>query len=264
MVLMNEVVKVLPVLALMLGTSACTPRARVEQKETPMTDAQELGSSLTEAAPSNAITIAPREGPTSHLVVLLHGVGADAASFQSVARALARGLPRAELVVPDGFHPFDGGATGRQWFSLRGITETNRPGRVREAGAEVSRWIDGELDRRKLGRDRLVVVGFSQGAIVAAWLAMHRAPGPAAVVMLSGRVAEDEVAAKAVTSTPVLVLHGAEDRVIPVSVVDPGTKVLDAWGARVEKRVYPDLGHEVDARELRDIDDFLRRALGPT
>ena len=195
------------------------------------------------------------------LLLGLHGVGADAASFQPLARALAAALPGAELLGPDGFHPFDGGGAGRQWFSVRGVSDANRPGRVRGAAAEISSFVDAELARRGLGGDRLVVVGFSQGAILAAWLAVHRRPAPAAAVLLSGRVADDEAPIEGSVATPVLLAHGAEDPVMPASLVEPGARALAAWGARVTTRVYPGLGHEVGAQELRDAQAFLAAAV---
>jgi phospholipase/carboxylesterase len=202
------------------------------------------------------IAIPAPAGIPTHLVVLLHGLGDSAAGIQDIARALSPGLPRAEWLVPDGFQAFDGGGDGRQWFSIGGVTDANRAARVREAATEVSRWIDRELARRGLGGDRLVVVGFSQGAILAAWLAVHRAPRPAAVVMLSGRVAVDQPAA-AGASTPVLMTHGSNDAVIPVSVLEPGARALGACGAKVTTRVYPGLGHAVSPGELADVKAFL-------
>lgn len=207
------------------------------------------------------ISIAPRSGAASHLVVLLHGVGADAESFADLARVLADDLPAAEFLVPDGSHPFDGGGTGRQWFSVRGVTEENRPARVRAAAAEVSRWIDAELVRRGLDGAHLAVVGFSQGAIVAAWLALHRRPPPAAVVMLSGRVADDAPVEDGI-AIPVFLAHGDRDAVMPVALVEPSARILESWGARVTTRLYPGLGHQVDARELRDVAKFLQDTLG--
>jgi phospholipase/carboxylesterase len=205
---------------------------------------------------TRSISIGARAAPPSHLVVLLHGVGADAASFQDVARALSASLPHAEFLVPDGLDAFDGGGTGRQWFSVRGVTPENRPARVREGSARVSKWIDAELARRGLPADRLVVGGFSQGAIVAAWLGVHREPRPAAVLMLSGRVADDEK--PVVGSGPrVFMGHGDRDPVMPVEEVASGASALDAWGAHVTTRIYPGLGHQIDARELRDLREFL-------
>ena len=197
----------------------------------------------------------------TYLVILLHGLGADAADFRPLARALAPGLPQAELLVPDGFHPFDGGGPGRQWFSVRGVTEANRLARVKEAVAEVSRYADAELGKRGLAADRLVLVGFSQGAIVAASLALHRRPAPAALVLLSGRVADDATPVAGTLSLPVLVAHGTADPVMPVALVEPGVRTLTAWGAQVTTRLYPGLGHEVSPEELRDVQAFLSKAL---
>jgi phospholipase/carboxylesterase len=194
---------------------------------------------------------------------MLHGVGADASGFQAIAEALAPALPHAEFLVPDGFHPFDGDATGRQWFSLRGATDENRAARVREGGREVSAWLDEELRRRGLGGDRLAVVGFSQGAMVAAWLALHRESHPAAVVLFSGLVAEDSSPTQTDVATPILLVHGERDARIPVASVEPSLRTLESFGARVDKRVYPGLGHAIDERALRDARAFLRGKLEP-
>jgi phospholipase/carboxylesterase len=156
----------------------------------------------------------------------------------------------------------DGAAEGRQWFSVRGVTEANRPARVRAAAAEVGPWIEAELARRHLAGDRLVLVGFSQGAIVAASLAIHRTPPPAAVVLMSGRVAEDDAPARRV-GPPILIAHGAADAVLPFDLVAPGAATLTAWGADVTVRRYPG-GHTVTRPELDDVAAFLAQHLGAT
>jgi phospholipase/carboxylesterase len=260
------VTTVLPVFAmrawLVAAVVACTPTSSATNEE--KNDVSDKPTSPTAATPSvtspRVLSIGPREAPRA-LVVLLHGLGADAESFHDVARALAPTLPKAEFLTLEAFHPFDQGGPGRQWFSIRGVTEDNRPARVREAGSEVSRWIDLELDKRTLAHDRVVVVGFSQGAIVAAWLAVHRSPRPSGVIMFSGRVADDDVPVAGSNSTPVLLAHGAEDPIIPISLVDPSARILEAWGAKVTKRIYPGLGHQIDPRELRDAKEFLETTL---
>jgi len=210
---------------------------------------------------ARVLTIAPT-APADTLVVFLHGVGSNADGFHAIAKELAPSLPHAELVIVDGFHPFDQGPSGRQWFSIRGINDANRAERVRGAGEEVSSWIDAELDRRKLGHDRLVLVGFSQGAIVSSWLSVHRTPRPRAVLMFSGLVgiASDEAPVAGVP-VPVFMAHGDRDPVISVSVVDPGVRTLEAWGAQVTKHVYANLDHRIDGRELTDAKAFLAATL---
>lgn len=167
-------------------------------------------------SPPHVVELAPASGPATELVVVLHGVGDHADAFAPVAQALVPALPHATFLVPDGFYPWDGGGDGRQWFSLTGVTDANRPERAGRAAAEVNAWIDAELARRGLGRDRLVLVGFSQGAMVSSLLAVTREPRPLAVVAFSGRfpAAAGEAAVRG-APVPVLLVHGARDAVIP-------------------------------------------------
>ena len=213
--------------------------------------------------PPRVHTLEPASGHADSLMVLLHGVGASGSGLLPLARALAPAVPDALILVPEGFHAFEGGGAGRQWFSVRGVTEQNRPGRVRQAGEEVSRWLDQALAARGLAPERLILVGFSQGAILANWLALHRRPSPLAVVALSGRLAEEGPARADMTQARVLLVHGAQDAVMPVSLVDEAARGLEARGARVRVRVLPTLGHTVDAEVLREAQQFLREVVGP-
>lgn len=202
------------------------------------------------------LRIAPASGQTGRLMVLLHGVGDSAQNFLPIAQALAPALPDTELLVVDGIQPFDGGGTGRQWFSIRGVTEQNRAGRVAEVGRQLSAWLDAQLAERGLGGERLILVGFSQGAILSQWLALHRDPAPT-VVALSGRLAvEDHLAAK--VPARVLLVHGEEDPMMPVALVREAAAGLEARGAQVETRVIPGLGHGIDARVLEEVKRFLQ------
>lgn len=211
--------------------------------------------------------VEPSSGRADYALVMLHGVGADADSFLPIGRALAADLPHAVVLVPEGFSPFDGGGSGRQWFSVRGVTEENRPARVRAAASEVSTWLDGALAARGLAADRVVLLGFSQGAIVANYLAVHRTPRPMAVVSLSGRYADDavvEAGAGAGGGVPVLVVHGARDPVIPVAEAAGAERALTARGARVTVRIEPQLAHGVDEAVMAEVRAFLKaEVVGP-
>jgi phospholipase/carboxylesterase len=195
-------------------------------------------------------------------VALLHGVGGRAEDLMPVARRWASSMQDAEFVLPDGCHPHDGGGPGaRQWFSVRGVDATNRAGRVRHAAAEVSAWLDEELARRSLGRDRLIIAGFSQGAILAEWLAVRRTPSPQAIVAFSGRFADDEGAVPGMTDTPVFLVHGAADPVMPAALAREARQALEARGSRVELIIEPGVGHTISERGIVASVDFLGRTL---
>lgn len=91
-------------------------------------------------------------------VIFLHGVGGTGASMQPLANALVLTVP---AQCPDGPEPFDMGQD-RQWFSVRGVTEENRPARIAAALPAFVRILEAFGDPR----DSLLI-GFSQGAIMA-------------------------------------------------------------------------------------------------
>jgi predicted esterase len=86
---------------------------------------------------------------------------------------------------------YDGGGSGRQWFSVAGVTQANRSERVRHARAVFDRVVSGEIEKHGFaGRfDCVAFFGFSQGAIIALdAVASGRWP-VRAVVVASGRLA---------------------------------------------------------------------------
>jgi phospholipase/carboxylesterase len=250
---------VLALSALSLVALACGSKSAPTQGTASAAAVASLSAaSVSAAPPAEALTVSAKAQPATHLVVFLHGVGSNATGFSSVAGSIVDAVPHADVAVLEGLHPFEDAQSGRQWFSMHGLTDENRGARIREAGEEVSRVLDGELEKRRLGGDKLVLVGFSQGAMVSAWLAVHRSPRPAAVVLLSGRVVLSDAPASPGSGPPVFIGHGDRDRVLPVEEVEPGARTLEAWGAKVTTRVYPGLDHHVDPKELGDVRDFLR------
>lgn len=252
------------VLAVAVGCQRAAPSSSNTSNDSESRTA--MSTSTPETATSTPSTsvraLEPAAGRAEYAVVMLHGVGADGDSFLSLARALAPAVPHAAILVPDGFSPFDGGPTGRQWFSIRDVTEANRPARVQKAANEVSAWLDGALAARGLAPDRVVLVGFSQGAIVASYLAVHRSPRPMALVSLSGRYADDAPPPEPTNGqVPVLLVHGARDPVIPVAFAHEAERALSARGARVALRIQPSLGHGVDEAAIAEVRTFLRSEL---
>lgn len=230
--------------------------AACERKPSTPTEKSRMPENTPDRVELRALRIPPASGQTEYLMVLLHGVGDKADSFAAIAQALVRALPTTDFLVPDGTYPFDGGPPGRQWFSLRGVTDENRPSRVDEAAVPLSAWIDQELAARGMGRDRLVVLGFSQGAIMADWLALRTSPPPAAIVALSGRLAVPRRPDDS-TTTRVLIVHGDADPVMPVHLAEEAAAELKARGLDVELRILPGLGHGVDRRVLTAVETFL-------
>lgn len=181
-------------------------------------------------------------------IIFLHGVGSSGDGIRGLATAL--GVVKGGH-CPDGPEPFDMGP-GRQWFSVRGITEVNRPARIAAALPDFRAMV------ADFGpTEDSVLVGFSQGAI----MALHAvADGLAvkAVFALSGRLA-GSVPARAVWPT-ITLLHGTDDSVIPADMARATEGWLRQAGAIPEVRLFEGLGHSIDDRGLA----ILREGLAET
>jgi phospholipase/carboxylesterase len=195
---------------------------------------------------TSALAHLPATGAPELLFVLLHGVGSSAAHMAPLAQALAAEYPQAAVLCLDGPEAFDGvpgGGTGFQWFSVRGVTESNRPQRVAAALPRLVAQVRDLQARFGLDWPRTALAGFSQGAIVALEAVQAEPRLAGRVLAFSGRHATAPIHAPADTS--VHIFHGLDDRVMPhAAVVDSAERLL-ALGGDVTADVLPGIGHEL-------------------
>jgi phospholipase/carboxylesterase len=212
-------------------------------------------------APAKIIAIPARDPPAEATLVMLHGYGSNAENVEPVARELALVSPKLAVLVPDGCDPSGGNPNGRQWLEGgRGAPESQRAVRLARAGQRVESFVFAELDRRGFPRDRVVWAGFSQGAMLAQWMAVHATPRPLAVISFSGRF-DDADPPGAPVGTPVLVVHGTDDQMIAFNESQRAEAALVARGARVEHIDRPGMGHAIDAEARAAGAAFLKRVL---
>ncbi|HEX7889574.1 MAG TPA: alpha/beta hydrolase-fold protein, partial [Ramlibacter sp.] len=126
----------------------------------------------------------PRE-----LFLLFHGVGASPRDLVPVGQLLARAFPDAAVVSVPAPDASDFGS-GLQWFSVRGVTEENRPDRVRATLPRFLETVRGWQEHTGVPAAGTTLLGFSQGAIMSLAAAMEAPPPAARVVSLSGRFDE--------------------------------------------------------------------------
>ncbi|MGH2343484.1 alpha/beta hydrolase [Segnochrobactraceae bacterium EtOH-i3] len=201
---------------------------------------------------------------TRSLVILLHGVGSCGADLAPLGELWAAALPTTDFAAPDGPFAFDQGSDGRQWFSIRGVTEENRAARVVEARAAFDRILTETAAAHGLADhpERVALVGFSQGSIMALdGLASGRWP-VAGVVAFSGRLASPEPFAPPAGARAVLI-HGADDPIMPVETSADAETRLKAAGVRVNRFVLPDLGHSISAKGVQIAAGVLADMLAP-
>src|SRR5450631_454760 len=161
-------------------------------------------------------SIEPRSGTAKHLVVFLHGYGADGNDLIEIGRAWQGLLPDAAFASPHAPRPCGQAPVGREWFPLGFRIPGERWDGVQAAAPGLNAFLDAELARRKLPPSALALVGFSQGTMMALHVGLRRAVPPAAIVGYSGMLVTpedidpDQFAAEIRSRPPVLLVHGDE------------------------------------------------------
>lgn len=207
-------------------------------------------------------SLEPAEGRAEALVVLLHGYGADGNDLIALAHEWKGCLPQAAFVAPHAPEQLPmGDFGGHQWFPLTLRDPVEFWLGASSAGPALDAFLDTELQRRHLLPERLALVGFSQGTMMALHVGLRRAPAPAAIVGYSGMIAGSEHVPNATTDLPVLLVHGEEDEVIPVEALDMTREALSSRGYRVEWHRRPGVAHGIDQIGMGLAGHFLEQAL---
>ena len=210
----------------------------------------------------------PQYGPASggkpdSLVLLLHGVGADGFDLIDLAPVWAEALPNTLFIAPHAPFPFQGAPFGRQWFDIMDRTPARLEAGLRHAAGILGEFTHAKLAELGLGGDRLALMGFSQGAMVALFAGLRGAvPAPACILAYSGALlAPESFAAERTASSPVLLVHGEADEVVPAMASRQAARAMQVEAVPHELLLRPDLGHGLDDAGLAAGTAFLARSL---
>ncbi len=185
------------------------------------------------------------------LVVLLHGWGASGDDLIGLADGWGPRLPETAFVAPHAPHPCESNPFGRQWFSLANPDPRSLSLGAEKAAPEVNRFIDAALGRYGLSDDRLALVGFSQGTMLALYVALRRPRSCAGVVGYSGALLGAEDLPRALQARPpVLLVHGDSDPIVPAAALSAAVDALRRLEVPVEGHLARGIGHTIDGQGL--------------
>lgn len=183
--------------------------------------------------------------------VLLHGFGARGDDLVSLAEELAARTP-CHFIVPAA--PVSMGGEGRAWYAIRAADEAAQISRAREA-------IEGilfTLAQRGIMRNRIVLGGFSQGAIMSIEVALASTAPLAGIAILSGRsLAHPASQSTRLRGLPIFASHGLSDSRIPFERGEAFMDQARAAGAEVQRLVFEG-GHAIPPSVVAGLADWLR------
>ncbi|MDP2321116.1 MAG: dienelactone hydrolase family protein [Acidobacteriota bacterium] len=199
------------------------------------------------------LTLGPPPAQARLGAILIHGRGASADDILGLAHEFA--LPDVAYLAPE--------AAGHAWYPYSFLTsmERNEPG-LGSALLVIEGLVE-HFAQHGLPAERVALMGFSQGACLALEFAARHARRYAAIAAFSGGVIGPPDTprdyAGSFDGTPVFLGCSDIDPHIPIERVRESTEVFRRMGAAVDERIYPGMGHTINAAEI----DAVRRLLTP-
>jgi phospholipase/carboxylesterase len=206
--------------------------------------------------------------PANASVIWLHGLGADGHDFAGVIPALQ--LPAALAIrfvlphAPSMPVTVNNGYVMPAWYDIIRFGEEREFNRAQlEASAKaVHALIDREV-ARGVPSERIVLAGFSQGGAVCYEAALSYPQRLGGILGLSTYFpTADTVSLQPVqVALPILICHGSQDAVVPISMGRDSRRKLENLGFFPDFRTYV-MAHEVCAEELVDTANFITTCVG--
>jgi phospholipase/carboxylesterase len=197
-------------------------------------------------------------------IVALHGWGANGMDLLGLAPYLGGGAflvlcPQGRVEVPMG------PTVGYGWFPLT-LGAPPDPAAFAAGVSDARRFIDAAMTRYPIDPNKLVMLGFSQGGLIAYALGLSEPQRFAALVALSSWLPEPVVQMLPPAGShrlPTLVHHGSRDELIDVTRGRQSVERLRSLRVPVTYREF-DMGHEINADSLTDLAGWLEeKVLAP-
>jgi len=191
------------------------------------------------------------------LLVFLHGRGADANDLADLAPMVDSpdGYRFVFANAPRPFEPYPGMTFGFTWFdgwppSRESIADSRRL---------LLAFLDEIVERYPPPDGKLLLAGFSQGALMALDAGFRTAQPLRGIVAMSGGLYEEDLPAR-LEPRQVLIVHGTVDDMIPVVAARRARRVLEEHGIEPEYHEFA-MGHHVTPESMEVVGDFIRRSM---
>jgi phospholipase/carboxylesterase len=178
------------------------------------------------------------------VIVMIHGRNAAPDNILSLVPRLDR--PDVAYLAP--------AAAERSWYPYTFLSERHRNEPHLSSALQVLADLTDDLREQGIARDRIVLLGFSQGACLASeFLLQHPARWGGLVAFSGGLIGPPGTTwapSGALDGTAVFLGCSDVDAHIPLDRVEDTARVFTSMSADVDLQIYPGMGHAVNDDEL--------------
>lgn len=190
-------------------------------------------------------------------VIFLHGYGANGHDLLNLSPYFEDGLDHTVFCSPNAPNICEQNSQGYQWFSLESwLPELFLKGAAQSTPYLLA-YIKQIQSKYYLSESQITLIGFSQGAMMSLYIALNHLYHLKAVVSFSGMLLNTPDIKK--SQTPLLLIHGAQDSIVPMQASIEAHKILSALNYQVQLLTIDGLAHSIDQKGLDVAQEFLQR-----
>ena len=197
-------------------------------------------------------------------VIFLHGLGADGFDFKSIFGRSQ--FNKIRFILPHApYRPvtINQGMEMRAWYDLYDLSLDKDED---ELGMQRSSLIIQKLIEEQISlgipSEKIIIGGFSQGAVMSFYLGLKYDKKLGGIVALSGYLPLKDKLISSIKDDlikiPIFMAHGLYDNVIDIQIADRSFEKLKARFNSANFEKYP-MGHEVCEKEIDDLSTFFNQ-----
>ncbi len=201
------------------------------------------------------------EASSPPLLLLLHGIGSNEQDLYGLAPFLDKRFLIISVRAPNTLGP-----GSYAWFEVNFTPQgpVIKPEQAVASHKALITFLEEAITAYDADPKQVYLMGFSQGAIMSASVALIQPELVAGAVLMSGRIPPEirtHIAShKKLSGLPLLVIHGTADLVLPITYGRDSRELLSTLPVKLTYHEYP-MGHEVSQESLSDVTRWLSEQL---
>ncbi len=195
----------------------------------------------------NTKIIEPDNGTKiDNVVILLHGYGGDGEDISMLTLNWKRFLKNTIFLCPNGHEKCEINPTGYQWFDLSKDDEKYIIDQAKQAEIILHKFIYEVKKKYNVFSSKIVLVGFSQGCMMAINLGLTSLDKINCIVGFSGKIIDrKDLEIRKKNNPNILLVHGDADEVVPVSNILEAKDFLIRNNVEVNTKIIKNCGHNI-------------------
>lgn len=206
-----------------------------------------------------------KSGAPKQLMVLLHGYGSDGNDMISLSQFWADILPDTMFIAPNAPNPCAINPTGFEWFELdtsSTLDVENNISRLegsKKAQPVLDKFLNDLWKDTGLSAKDTILVGFSQGAMMALEVGLAQKEALKGIIAFSGGLPDPKNMKNKINSKPpICFVHGGNDNVVPVGMSVVSNEELKKLNLKTSLHISPAAGHTIAMDGLEFASEFIR------